>query len=66
MTTIYLVRHGVHDQLGGRLSGRTPGVLMGQAGLAQAEAAAERLSGRNVETVYTSPCLLYTSPSPRD
>nr|WP_315051224.1 histidine phosphatase family protein [uncultured Brevundimonas sp.] len=55
MTTIYLVRHGVHDQLGGRLSGRTPGVLMGQAGLAQAEAAAERLSGRNVETVYTSP-----------
>lgn len=55
MTTVYLVRHGVHDQLGGRLCGRTPGVLMGEAGLAQADAVAGRLADRAIETVYTSP-----------
>jgi broad specificity phosphatase PhoE len=55
VTTVYLVRHGVHDQLGGRLCGRTPGVMMGEAGLAQAEAVAHRLADKNVETIYTSP-----------
>ncbi|WP_370627356.1 histidine phosphatase family protein [Brevundimonas sp. PAMC22021] len=55
MTTIYLVRHGVHDQLGGRLCGRTPGVLMGEAGLGQAEAVGRRLANKDVEAVYASP-----------
>lgn len=54
-TLIHLVRHGVHDQLQGRLCGRTPGVTMGAAGLAQAEAAARRLAGAGVEAVHASP-----------
>jgi broad specificity phosphatase PhoE len=54
-TVIYLVRHGVHDQLEGRLCGRTPGVLMGEAGLAQAARAAERLAGLGIDAVRSSP-----------
>lgn len=56
MTTIvHLVRHGVHDQLQGRLCGRTPGVRMGAAGLAQAAAVGRRLADADVRVVYTSP-----------
>lgn len=54
-TVVFLVRHGVHDQLQGRLCGRTPGVLIGEAGLAQADAAGRRLAGEGVELVQTSP-----------
>jgi len=54
-TTVFLVRHGVHDQLQGRLCGRSSGVLMGAAGLAQAEAAGRRLAREGVEIVLTSP-----------
>lgn len=54
-TTIHLVRHGVHDQLQGRLCGRSPGVRMGEAGLTQAAAVGRRLAGAGVTTVFTSP-----------
>lgn len=54
-TLVHLVRHGVHDQLQGRLCGRAPGVSMGEAGRAQAEAVARRLAGCGVEAVHTSP-----------
>ena len=54
-TVVYLVRHGVHDQLQGRLCGRTPGVKLGPAGLAQAEAAGRRLADADLELVMTSP-----------
>jgi broad specificity phosphatase PhoE len=54
-TTLFLVRHGVHDQLRGRLCGRSPGVLLGEAGLCQAEAAGRRLATEGVEVVMTSP-----------
>jgi broad specificity phosphatase PhoE len=54
-TTVFLVRHGVHDQLQGRLCGRSPGVLLGDAGLAQAEAVGRRLAAAGVEAVQTSP-----------
>ncbi|MBX9460950.1 MAG: histidine phosphatase family protein [Brevundimonas sp.] len=54
-TTLFLVRHGVHDQLRGRLCGRSPGLLLGEAGLAQAETAGRRLSREGVEVVLTSP-----------
>ncbi|HZW15548.1 MAG TPA: histidine phosphatase family protein, partial [Brevundimonas sp.] len=54
-TTIFLVRHGVHDQLRGRLCGRSPGVSLGEAGLAQADAAGRRLAGEGIVTVLTSP-----------
>ena len=54
-TVVYLVRHGVHDQLQGRLCGRTPGVKLGPAGLAQAEAAGRHLADAALELVMTSP-----------
>jgi broad specificity phosphatase PhoE len=54
-TTLFLVRHGVHDQLRGRLCGRASGILLGEAGLAQAEAAGRRLAAEGVEIVMTSP-----------
>lgn len=52
---IFWVRHGAHDQLGWKLSGRTPGVRLGEAGLEQGRAAARRLSGEGIEAVYASP-----------
>ena len=54
-TTVFLVRHGVHDQLQGRLCGRSAGILLGDAGLAQADAACRRLAAAGVEVVQTSP-----------
>jgi len=54
-TVVFLVRHGVHDQLQGRLCGRAAGVRLGEAGLAQADAAGRRLAGEGVEVVHTSP-----------
>jgi probable phosphoglycerate mutase len=54
-TTLFLVRHGVHDQLQRRLCGRSPGVVLGEAGLAQADAAGRRLADEGVEAVLSSP-----------
>jgi len=54
-TIVFLVRHGVHGQLQDRLCGRSPGVLLGDAGLAQADAAGRRLAREGVEVVQTSP-----------
>lgn len=54
-TTVFLVRHGVHDQLQRRLCGRSAGVTLGEAGLAQADAAGRRLAGEGLEVVLTSP-----------
>lgn len=54
-TTVFLVRHGVHDQLQARLCGRSAGVRLGEAGLAQADATGRRLAGEDVEVVLTSP-----------
>ncbi|KQT53768.1 hypothetical protein ASG43_18250 [Aureimonas sp. Leaf454] len=55
MTLIHFVRHGVHDQLQGRLCGRTPGILMGPAGLAQARRLAERFERADIDAVVSSP-----------
>lgn len=52
---LYWVRHGAHDQLGWRLSGRSPGVVLAEPGLDQARRAGRRLQGASVRTVYTSP-----------
>jgi broad specificity phosphatase PhoE len=54
-TAIFWVRHGAHDQLGWKLSGRSPGVTLGEAGLAQGRAAARRLRSEDLVSVYTSP-----------
>ncbi|MFN3668970.1 MAG: histidine phosphatase family protein [Brevundimonas sp.] len=53
--TLFLVRHGVHDQLRGRLCGRSPGVRLSEAGVAEADAAGRRLAREGVELVLTSP-----------
>ena len=52
---LYWVRHGAHDQLGWRLSGRHPGVRLGEPGLEQARAVGRRLAGEGIATVYFSP-----------
>jgi probable phosphoglycerate mutase len=53
--TIFLVRHASHDRLGRTLCGRSPGVTLGEAGLAEAARTAERLRGEGLHRVYTSP-----------
>ncbi len=54
-TTVYLVRHAAHDLLGRILTGRMPGVHLGQEGRAQAGWLADRLSAEPISAVYTSP-----------
>jgi broad specificity phosphatase PhoE len=54
-TTVFLVRHGVHDQLQARLCGRSAGVTLGDAGLTQADATGRRLAVEDIEVVFTSP-----------
>jgi probable phosphoglycerate mutase len=53
--TIFLVRHASHDRLNHVLCGRAPGVILSEAGLAEAGRAAERLKGEGLTQVYTSP-----------
>lgn len=55
MATVLLVRHGLTDDIGRRLSGRTPGVHLTEEGRRQAEQLAERLARWNIAAVYTSP-----------
>ena len=54
-TRLVLVRHGVTAQTGPLLSGRTPGIPLSEAGIAQAEAAAARIARLPVFAVYASP-----------
>jgi broad specificity phosphatase PhoE len=54
-TTLFLVRHGAHDQVNRVLSARTPGVRLSAEGRRQAEWAAERLSGESVAAIHASP-----------
>jgi probable phosphomutase (TIGR03848 family) len=55
MTTIYMVRHGVTDHTGERLSGRLPGIHLSEAGRAQARAVADRLAKVPFKAIYVSP-----------
>ena len=51
-----LVRHGQTPTTGAVLPGRTPGLELADAGVAQAEAVAERVAGlERVDAVYASP-----------
>lgn len=54
-TVVYLVRHAAHDNVGGFLAGRTPGVRLGEAGRAQAARAAERMAAHDFAAIYASP-----------
>jgi broad specificity phosphatase PhoE len=54
-TTIFLVRHAAHELLGRVLTGRTPGVRLGELGRAQSQRLAGRLGREQVSALYTSP-----------
>lgn len=56
MTTLFLVRHGLNDQVEKkRLAGWTPGVHLNQVGQAQAQALAGAFSDVKLKAVYSSP-----------
>lgn len=55
MTTLVLVRHGITDQTGKRLYGRSRGVSLSERGREQAKHAADRLAELPVRAVYSSP-----------
>ena len=59
-TLVYLVRHGATPSTGKVLPGRAPGLHLAPKGLAQAEAAATRLSA-----ISTAPAAIYASPLER-
>ena len=63
---ITLVRHGETAwSASGKHTGRSD-IPLTPAGEAAARDLAGRLAGKIVSAVWSSPCLLYTSPSPRD
>lgn len=51
----FLVRHAAHDNVGGFLAGRTPGIRLGVDGLAQAARLGERMSSERFDAIYASP-----------
>ena len=53
--TIHLVRHGEVENPKGIIYGRLPGFHLSERGRRQAEAAADRLSDREVSAVWASP-----------
>lgn len=55
MSTFLLVRHAAHDWLGRGLAGRMPGVSLNAQGWLQAESLADRLRGRDIAAIYSSP-----------
>lgn len=55
MSLLVLVRHGVTDQTGKRLYGRTPGIHLSKEGQRQVEALAGHLAGVKLAALYSSP-----------
>jgi len=53
--TFVLLRHAAHDNVGGFLAGRMPGVILGEAGRAQADRLARRLRPERIDAVLASP-----------
>ncbi|GHD16487.1 histidine phosphatase family protein [Tianweitania populi] len=54
-TTIFLVRHAAHDNVGSFLAGRTPGIRLGVEGRAQAERLGQRMGRERFDAVIASP-----------
>jgi broad specificity phosphatase PhoE len=54
-TTFFLLRHAAHDDVGGFLAGRMPGIHLGPAGRAQAERLAARMRREAIVAVHASP-----------
>lgn len=55
MTNIFLVRHGVTDHTGSKLSGWMEGIHLTAEGRRQAEAAADHLARTKFSAIYSSP-----------
>src|SRR5881409_205841 len=55
MGLLLLIRHALTDSTGKRLSGRTPGLHLSEAGRGQAEQLAERLRPASLSAIYSSP-----------
>lgn len=55
MTLFLLLRHAAHDEVGSFLAGRMPGIVLGEAGRAQAARFAERLKRERLTALYCSP-----------
>jgi probable phosphoglycerate mutase len=55
MTTLLLIRHGMTDAVGRRLTGRLPGVHLNELGQRQARALAARLASQPISAIYASP-----------
>jgi probable phosphomutase (TIGR03848 family) len=55
VAAVLLVRHATTPVTGTRLTGWSPGHHLSSAGVAQAEAAAERLAGLPIRAIYSSP-----------
>ena len=55
MARLLLVRHAPTAETGKSLTGRLPGVSLGEEGRRQAEVTAERLAGERIKAVYSSP-----------
>ena len=55
MATFLLIRHGLTDDVGVRLSGRAPGLHLNREGRAQAAALADSLEGVRIAAVFSSP-----------
>ena len=54
-TTIFLLRHAAHDDVGRYLAGRSVGVHLGASGLAQAQRLAARLEREQFSALFVSP-----------
>ena len=55
MTTFLLIRHATTDAVGKKLSGRTAGVHLNEAGKIQAQNVTRRLASTTINAVYSSP-----------
>jgi len=55
MTLLLLIRHGLTDATGKRITGWTPGIHLSDRGREQAERLAERLAGVPIRAIYSSP-----------
>jgi probable phosphomutase (TIGR03848 family) len=55
MTVLVLLRHGLTNATGKRLTGWQPGFPLSEAGRAQAEAVADRLAVLPIGAIYSSP-----------
>jgi broad specificity phosphatase PhoE len=54
-TTIFLLRHAAHDNVGAFLAGRTPGIRLGVEGRAQTGRLGERMRRERFDAVIASP-----------